>query len=201
MQVTTGDVTITIEDGRLKVQSPYHPEFVAVARGRNGRWSAPHWIFDARDEASIRDECRRIYGTDGTPVPCVDCRVEYDEYRYFSGLALYALGRLLVERRSRDERVRMGPGVVAIAGGFPSSGGSVKSPDPKGAAGTILEVRDVPTELARRWVAEKPGVTIIEPEAVESAAPSPLIGFSAADLATELARRGWTCTAPEGDHS
>lgn len=200
MKTTTGEISISTDGGKCRVKSPYHPEFVTVARGRNGRWSSPHWIFDGRDEAGLRDECRRIYGTDGTPVSCVDCRVDVYDGMDFSGPSWVALGRVLVERKGRDDRAKLGEGVVVIQGGFPSWGGSVKNPRPNADSGTILEVRDVPVELARRWAAEHTGVTILEPEtpaAPEPAPPSPpspLAAFADADLAAELTRRGWTCT-------
>jgi len=174
-RTTTASVKITTLGSLCRVESPYHPDFIKVARARNGKWSAPHWLFDARDESGLREECRRIYGTDGTPVSCVDCRLDYHEYGYFSGSALYALGRLIVERRSRDERVRLGVGVVAVEGGFPESGGSMKNPDPKAYTGTILEVRDVPIGLARRF-SEYDWLTIIS---------DPDNGPTAAEVKTE----------------
>ncbi|MGH7045649.1 MAG: RadC family protein [Stellaceae bacterium] len=61
-------LSITEQDGRLEVSSPYHPDFPSRARGLGGHWDATRrvWIFEAGDRARVASLCREIYGTDGT---------------------------------------------------------------------------------------------------------------------------------------
>jgi len=164
-RTTTAGVSIVPNGSELKVTTPYHPEFVAFARSRNGKWIAPVWIFDARDESSVRAKCRKVYGTDGASVPCVDVRVS-EKYNGWENPS-FALGRELCRRRSRDEGVRLGEKVVVISGGFPSCGGSVKNPGLQARDNTVLEVRDVPADLAAKFAAKYQGITIV------SQVPSP----------------------------
>ena len=59
--------TIVEEDGRLVVNSPYHPNFPARARSLGGDWDPERrvWLFDASDGDRVRTLCREIYGTEG----------------------------------------------------------------------------------------------------------------------------------------
>ena len=61
--------TIVEEDGRLVVNSPYHPNFPARARSLGGDWDPERrvWLFDASDGDRVRTLCREIYGTEGAP--------------------------------------------------------------------------------------------------------------------------------------
>ena len=58
------------EDGRIAVNSPYHPNFPPRARSLGGVWDAGRrvWVFDAADDDRVRSLCREIYGTDA-PFP------------------------------------------------------------------------------------------------------------------------------------
>ncbi len=59
--------SIVEEDGRLVVNSPYHPNFPARARSLGGDWDPERrvWLFDASDGDRVRTLCREIYGTEG----------------------------------------------------------------------------------------------------------------------------------------
>ena len=93
-------VSIVEQDGRLAVNSPYHPNFPARARLLGGDWDVARrvWIFDAREDDRVRSLCREIYGTDGTdgiaPLPSV---VEHGRKERA------ALPRRRGEVRDRDE--------------------------------------------------------------------------------------------------
>jgi DNA repair protein RadC len=60
-------VSIVEQDGRIAVNSPYHPNFPPRARFLGGEWDAARrvWVFDAGEEDRVRSLCREIYGTDG----------------------------------------------------------------------------------------------------------------------------------------
>jgi len=80
-------VSIVEQDGRLAVNSPYHPNFPARARLLGGEWDATRrvWIFDAREDDRVRSLCCEIYGTataDGgttLPLPGEHGRNEFSE--------------------------------------------------------------------------------------------------------------------------
>jgi len=112
---------------KLKVVSPYHPSFPTVARTLGGKWSpaSKAWYFDLRDETRVRKTLVEIYGTDGTPTPTVDVRMVIEQAY---GADLWAFGRQIMYRASRDAQIRLGEGVILIEGNLPSWGGSAKHP-------------------------------------------------------------------------
>jgi len=59
-------VSIVEQNGRIAVNSPYHPNFPPRARFLGGEWDAARrlWVFDAGEEDRVRSLCREIYGTD-----------------------------------------------------------------------------------------------------------------------------------------
>lgn len=156
------DATVKIEsqNGTIAVTSPYHPDFIAESRKLNGKFSNGAWHFDPRIQDRVEATCRSIYGTAGEPTDTVTVRIDLD-YLSFSGPAIYALGRLIAERKYRDYSAKIGPGLVITAGGFPKSGGSVKSPRPDPEIGTNVEVFDVPLALAERAVTDYPSAYTI----------------------------------------
>lgn len=142
-------MTVAIETvgSRIVVESPYNPEFPAKAKAIGGRWDGGRraWTFDARDEARVRDLCREVYGTDGSPVDLVTVRHTVTSLES-SKQTLFLYGREIVHKRGRDLAPSLGQGVIIIEGGFPTSSGSGKYPT-IGGAGTIVEVRDVPDTM------------------------------------------------------
>ena len=134
--------------------APYHPSLPASARDIGGKWSGSYWWFDKRDEQRVRDLAIRIYGTDGSQnSDTVTVRVDASG---FSGeREIFSLGRQIVSRISRDNRVRLGDGVILESGSFASSGGSRNNPC-IGSNNAILIVRDVPRALANEKIQEYP---------------------------------------------
>ena len=54
-------VRITVTGSQMSVVSPYSPEFPPRAKELGGKWRAPAWEFDARDEELERKlEAARI---------------------------------------------------------------------------------------------------------------------------------------------
>lgn len=139
------DITITTENGKTVLASPYHPDLPAQARKLGGRFNraSSTWVFDARDEARVRDLARAVYGTDGeTAVELVTVRLDMN--RLYGEPDLWFAGRRIARRPARDSAVRLGDGVIVVEGGFASSGGSMKYPSLAAKDGTVLEVRDLP---------------------------------------------------------
>lgn len=134
------EVEVVVSGKTVTVKAPFSPDFPAPARDAGGNWNGDVWTFDVRDESRVRALCREIYGTDGAVAETVTVRtsnIPWDK-------TMFAYGRRVAHRPSRDERVRLGEGVVIIEGGFPPSGGSVKNPRLDPEQGTVLEIRDVP---------------------------------------------------------
>lgn len=144
-------VKIFEKGGKLTVNSPYHPDFPRYAKHLGGRWKSEErlWVFDIRDEQSVRDLCRDCFGTDGEDTPqFVNCLVELtSQYKN----DLWFGGRRIASRPGRDWPVKLGPNVVLRSGEFYSSGGSRKNPRITFHGDSVtLEVRDVPLPLARQ---------------------------------------------------
>ena len=144
-------VTVTTENGKTSVTSPYDTEFVAKAKTIGGKWDGPSkaWTFDARDEQRVRDLCRKVYGTDGNPVEAGDLvtvRVRLADHELSSSEGPYAkfAGRRIAERPGRDSAVRLAANVVLIEGKLASSGGSMRYPTIGANENVIVEVRDIP---------------------------------------------------------
>lgn len=142
-------VTVGNGQGRtITVESPYNPEFVQTAKDLGGKWTAPHWIFDARTEPRVRAAIREIYGTDTTDYRSVTAQI--NAYNWWKNSdtseALWFAGRKIAGRQYRDAPVRLGEGVSILTGKFPSSGGSMKYPSLQldEALDLVLEIYDVP---------------------------------------------------------
>jgi hypothetical protein len=58
-------VSMVEEDGRLTLNSPYHPDFPARARMIGGTWDGERhvWRFNTADRDRVETLCREIYGT------------------------------------------------------------------------------------------------------------------------------------------
>jgi len=152
------DIRIVARGNSIDVISPYHPDFVKLARQLNGKFGAGPWTFDARDEARIRDLLRSIYGTDGSgPIEVADVQAIITGTNGGDNV-LFALGREIASRRERDARVRLGNGVTIVDGGFPGSCGSTKYPRLVSSGPVIVLVRDVPLALAQAAVESDNGV-------------------------------------------
>lgn len=167
-------ITCTVLDGRVQVESPYNAGFVVAAKRLAGKWAAPAWVFDARNEAAVRSALRRWYGTDGTaPADTVSIQVALGEDDSVCRGPVQIAGRTIARAAGRDSGARLGDGVVLLRGGF-DSGGSVKNWCTNVRADTAVLLHDIPRVMARK-LAEDPsqGVTIVseEPEAPAAATP------------------------------
>lgn len=142
------------------VFSPYHPDLVRESRSLNGKWQPGNqsWRFDIRDEESVRQIIREVYGTDGSAeVEVCDVQMVIDSNNG-SDKQLFALGREIASRSGRDARVRLGDGVTILDGNFPPSAGSSKYPSLIRNEPVTVLVRDVPAILADVAAATDPDV-------------------------------------------
>ena len=158
--VTLAPQKLTDGSTKLKLVSPFVPGFSDKARALGGTWNptTKAWYFDQRDSDRVRALVLATFGVDPLAEPgdepeLVTVRVELNG-RLCNESSVWMFGRELASRGGRDYAVRLGTGVILIAGSFPSHGGSVKNPRLDNSDGTILEVRDVPRQLAEQAIAE-----------------------------------------------
>lgn len=143
-------VTVTTENGKTSVTSPFDAEFVSKAKTIGGKWDGANkaWTFDSRDEQRVRDLCRQVYGTDGNAVETGDLvtvRVHLSDHEgsKYDNFAKFA-GQRIAHRPDRDSAVRLAANVVLIEGKLPSTGGSMRYPNIDAGSDVIVEVRDIP---------------------------------------------------------
>lgn len=149
-------IKVTTKEGLLTVASPYNKEFVSFAKMRGGKWSDAEkvWMFDPRDEFAVRSALIDIFGTDDyESCPKVSVRVNLN-YFVDIGDEFILFGRQLLRRRYSHRHVDMDGGVVIVSGGFPPESGSRRQPKIEPKPDTIIEVRDVPRDIAMRTWAE-----------------------------------------------
>lgn len=165
-------VQVAVTASNVVVSAPYNPDFAPRAKRLGGRWnpSGKTWGFDARDEARVRDLCRDVYGTDGSPEELCTVRVKLSA-QSCSSLAFFAFGRQLARAFGRDSGARLSDGVVLLSGSI-GSGGSMKNPV-IATKGCVVEVRDVPVRAVRKACWEDDvGVHVDSVEIVEDVAAS-----------------------------
>jgi hypothetical protein len=143
--------------------SPYNSEFVAAARKLGGRWNAPAWSFDVRDEQRVRAACAEHYGTDGLTADLVTVRAEFGPDNDTLRGPIEIFGRPVARAFGRDSGAKLADGVLLLSGGF-NSGGSVKNWRTKAQEGTVCLVRDLPRAAVERALADGATWLAIEPE-------------------------------------
>ena len=157
------EIAVIVGEGVLKVISPYNKELVSFARMRGGKWSdsGKAWLFDPRDEFAIRAALIDIFGTDDYgSCKKVDVRISLDHFKISDEFVLFGLQ--LLRRRYTDRRVDIDARVVVVSGGFPATGGSRRYPEINPEKGTIIEVRDIPQEIAvKTWAENKEGIELL----------------------------------------
>ncbi len=147
-----GDVVVTVEEKWVTLKAPFNADLAPAARDIGGWWvaSAKVWRFDLRDESRVRNLCREIYGSDGSPEESGDVVTVQIQANLHSedGKVMFA-GRRVAERKGRDDRVRLASGTVLVAGSFPGAGGSMRYPSIAAGDDVVLEIRDLPRSALR----------------------------------------------------
>lgn len=151
---------VKMQDGsqKIRLDSPYHPELPKRAKAMGGKFNgdAKAWYFDLRTLDAVRQMCVSVYGIDplAEPEEMVNVRIFNDIDNLPGDQTVWAMGREIISRPSRDASVRVGQGVAIVAGGFKSSGGSRNNPSIGSCLpGTVIEVFDVPRSVAEAWIA------------------------------------------------
>ena len=139
----------------LEVVAPFYPPFADRARGMMGRCQGGVWRFSPSREGDVRTALWECFGTDGTAVPTVTVEVMISPAEA-NEASIFALGRRLVRRVRREWPVYFDAGVQLTNGRFPVTSGTDARPTLGHAAPVVLEVRQVPEELARRVSAKEP---------------------------------------------
>lgn len=145
------------EGDKFMISSPYDRDFISEIKKIGGRWSAPYWVVDLRQQERAEEILRDVYGEDGSLVSeadLVNIRLTGCAWDTSSRNDEMRLGsRRIVSRYSRDSAVKFGEGVVLIAGDFAASGGSAKNPSVAYEDGDALafEVYDVPRKLYDKY--------------------------------------------------
>lgn len=164
MAITVTLAQTKMKDGSTKLQlkTPYTPDLPAKCRAIGGKWGSGDkaWYFDTRDADRVRALCVQAFGIDPLAEPdeqpeLVTVRLNMDAFNTRAA-ELWLFGREIVSQPSRDGRTRLGENVVIVSGGF-LGGGSRANPAMNAKDGTVLEVRDVPRQLAeeqiKKWAA------------------------------------------------
>lgn len=170
---TLAEQKMTDGSVKLKLVSPFVPGFSDKARALGGTWNPTRkaWYFDTRDAARVRALCLETFGVDPLADPneapeLVTVRFDFGptNYNVRRSSALWLFGREIAQRPGRDNKVRLGNGVVILSGGFSSHGGSAKYPALDADETIVLEIRDVPAALVAAEQAKYPAgtITIIE---------------------------------------
>lgn len=150
---------VNMQDGskKIRLDSPYHPDLPKRAKAMGGKFNgdAKAWYFDLRTLGAVRQMSLEVYGIDplAEPEEMVNVRIFNDIDNLPGEQTVWAMGREIVSRPSRDASVRVGQGVAVVAGGFKSSGGSRNNPSIGSCLpGTVIEVYDVPRSVAQTWI-------------------------------------------------
>lgn len=136
-----------VGNGKIAIESPYSPDFVAKIKAAGGRWNpnAKTWELDERSIDTARAIMREIYGQDDLPAEKVTVRVTIgaDSEVYEDKGPVVLLGRTIATARGRDSGARVGEGVSFEKGGA-HSGGSMKNWYTYIGKGSVFTVYDVP---------------------------------------------------------
>ncbi|SFM16221.1 hypothetical protein [Methylobacterium pseudosasicola] len=115
-------IQITRSGTDLLVRTPHaNTNFNARIKDMGGRWEAPAWRVDARNEALVRAALVRSYGGDGEGEPdtvSLQCHIEKDSWQSPVEVA----GRIIARAFGRDSGAKLGEGIVRLDGSVTSGG-------------------------------------------------------------------------------
>jgi hypothetical protein len=120
-------VNLTVNNGQVKVQTPYNAEFVTKAKNLGGKWDtlSKSWIFNESVLDYVKEILLQIYGVTGetTYQTCTLIVKNYSAEIMNNAVELF--GRTIARASGRDTGVSLGDGLVWI-NGKKESGGSTK---------------------------------------------------------------------------
>jgi hypothetical protein len=158
------NITVINTGYHIIVSAPYHPLLPEKSKLLGGSYNHEEktWEFEVRHENQVRQMCFEVFGTDGEEeMATVDVHARLDLLCQNRASDVWACGRMLAKRFFKNKPPKLGPGVTLLSGGFAESGGSAKSPHLKPLPETVVEIIEVPLELAQREAQELSGVEII----------------------------------------
>ena len=117
-----------IENGKIRIDTPYNPEFVAKVKTAGARWNptVKAWEADERSAETVREIMREVYGQDDLPVELVDVVVTLTGSIWSDRAPVTLFGRTIATAWGRDSGARVGDKVSFSKGGA-DSGGSAKN--------------------------------------------------------------------------
>ena len=148
-------IKVIKENSLLKVNAPYNTEFVARAHQMGGKWAAPYWQFDARDEQVVKTALMEIYKTDGSPQEIVSVRLTLEEYRQAEQAGLSICGIPIARAFGRDSGAKIEKGITVEAGGFQSAGSTRNWTTQVKEGGATVVIRDLPLSVAQAIVEQE----------------------------------------------
>jgi len=120
-------VNLTVNNGQVKVQTPYNAEFVTKAKNLGGKWDtlSKSWIFNESVLDYVKEILIQIYGVTGetTYETCTLIVKNYSAEIMNNAVVLF--GCTIARASGRDTGVSLGDGIVWI-NGKKESGGSTK---------------------------------------------------------------------------
>lgn len=154
-------VKLEKREGKIYTTTAYNATFIKKAKNLQGKWDGEHWVFDEKVENLVREVLKDIYGTDGEGYTRkVTVELELDKYFTADKQELKIGDLVIITRRTRDSEVTLKEGVIVISGGFPISGGSMKTPRLSAYKDTVIRV-EIPETLYAK-IAECQGVSLIQ---------------------------------------
>jgi hypothetical protein len=154
-------VKLEKKEGKIYVTTSYNSTFVTKAKNLKGKWNGDCWVFDEKVENLVKEVLKDIYGTDGeTYSKNVTVELNLDKFEYSDSQGVKIGDLVIAIRRYRDRDVTVKEGAIIISGGFPSSGGSTKTPRLNACENTVLRV-DVP-EILYKKIENAQGVKLIQ---------------------------------------
>jgi len=163
MNYYTPEVTSTPHS--LCVKAPYNQSFSTIAKSLGGVFEDGAWVFNRRDEISVRDELEKLYGYDGLtePAKCdVSIAFTADCVSPVNG-TLWILARPLARAYKDSESPQIALGTVVSQGKI-----EVEHKKVICRKDTIVIFRDVPISLVDREPAGQGySLSIIEPTEIQ----------------------------------
>lgn len=156
-------VKIEKTETEIKVKAPFNPTFIKKAKGLKGKWDGEYWVLPIKTEELVRNLLNEIYGTDGeNHCKFVTVDLDLDTYEGNDDHTVKVGELVLVERLRRDSDVVLSKETMIIKGGFPSRGGSTKTPRLEAFKETILRV-EIPETIFEK-IKEMEGVKLVVAE-------------------------------------
>ncbi len=142
-------VNLTVNNGQVKVQTPYNAEFVTKAKNLGGKWDSlsKSWIFNENVLNYVKEILIQIYGVTGetTYQTCTLVVKNYSAEVVTGAVDLF--GRTIARASGRDTGVSLGEGIVWI-NGKKQSGGSTKYWKTI-VENALFEIQDFPVERTK----------------------------------------------------